>query len=317
MDAVPDVGFVSQYVLDAGQCPVVSAFLRLTGICAGKSAVSLVLEPPRMGDFLSLQNADDLCRAIPMQGEVEDFLNDPPCFRVNQQMTLLIRVFDVPNRRIGSHVQAVGELRLESSSDLLAGLSCLHFIEDVEKRGHLTFTLRRVNIVVDGDVANAFAGKVDFCVLPRQDVVASKTGKVFRDDAVDLAVLNVLNHSLERGTVEVGAGIAIVNVLVDDHHALLLGVAAKHEPLRQNGGTVPLQFVIAAEPHIECCIVRLFQCLSSLLVKQPTLTQYLHSNYSISVGLYPVFQDDFSVFPSVMAGTLRPARWITSVNKVS
>lgn len=41
-----------------------------------------------------------------MNGKVKNLFDNPPCFRVNQKMAFLIRVFDIAQRGIGSIVCA-------------------------------------------------------------------------------------------------------------------------------------------------------------------------------------------------------------------
>ena len=60
--------------------------------------------------------------------------------------------------------------------DLFAGLAGGHFIQDVQERGKLAFSVERVHIVIDGNVAYTLAGEIDVRVLSGQDVISSQTG---------------------------------------------------------------------------------------------------------------------------------------------
>jgi len=70
-------------------------------------------------------------------------------------------------------VCAVCETGTHGCFDLFAGLAGVHFIQDVQKRGKLAFTVESVHVVIDGNIADAFAWKVDFRVLAGQDIVSA------------------------------------------------------------------------------------------------------------------------------------------------
>ena len=108
-----------------------------------------------------------------MNGKVKNLFDNPPCFRVNQKMTFLIRVFDIAKRSIGSIVCAICEPCPHGRLYLFAGLAGVHFIQNVEEWGKLILSVDGVHIVIDSDIADAFAGKVDFRVLAGQNVVSA------------------------------------------------------------------------------------------------------------------------------------------------
>ncbi len=111
-----------------------------------------------------------------MYGKVKNLLHNPAGFRVNQKMTFFVRVFHIAQRCIGSIVCAIGKPCVHGSLDLFAGLAGVHLIQDVQERGKLAFSVERVHIVIDGNVAYTLAGEIDVRVLSGQDVVSSQTG---------------------------------------------------------------------------------------------------------------------------------------------
>jgi len=64
-------------------------------------------------------------------GKVKNLLYNPARFRVDQKMTFFVRVFYIAQWCIGSIVCAIGKSCVHGSLDLFAGLSGVHFIQDV------------------------------------------------------------------------------------------------------------------------------------------------------------------------------------------
>jgi hypothetical protein len=58
-------------------------------------------------------------------------------------------------------------------------------------------------------------------------VVASESGLILCDNVVDLSVLYITYHTLERWTIKIRAGISIVNVIVMDEDAVLIAVVGE------------------------------------------------------------------------------------------
>ena len=97
------------------------------------------------------------------------------------------------------------------------------------------------------------AREKDFDVAASLDVVPTQAGKVFRDNAFDFASLNVGNHPLERGSVEIAACVTVINVkfviqqavflskvtqqglLIADAHALIFPPVLNGQPTVQSG----------------------------------------------------------------------------------
>ena len=111
-----------------------------------------------------------------MYSKVKNLLYNPACFRVDQKMTFFVRVFYIAQRCIGSIVCAICEPCPHGRLYLFAGLAGVHFIQNVEEWGKLILSVDGVHIVIDSDIADAFAGKVDFRVLAGQNVVFCLSG---------------------------------------------------------------------------------------------------------------------------------------------
>ena len=173
MDAVSDIGFLFQNTFHLRYRPRIGFFLRRSGIDICESAVSLEIQPAGSRYFFFDQNPCNAGGSPAMNGKVKNLFDNPPCFRVNQKMTFLIRVFDIAQRGIGSIVCAICKPCPHGRFYLFAGLAGVHFIQNVEEWGKLILSVDGVHIVIDSDIADAFAGKVDFRVLAGQNVVSA------------------------------------------------------------------------------------------------------------------------------------------------
>ena len=71
-----------------------------------------------------------------------------------------------------------------------------------------------VNAVVDCDKAHVILWKSNLHQHTCLEVFSAKTGLVFDDNRSDLARVNVIHHALIAGTVEVCAGVTVVNVVL-------------------------------------------------------------------------------------------------------
>ena len=71
-------------------------------------------------------------------------------------------------------------------------------------------------------------------------------------------VSTILHHPLKRGSVEVRAAPAVVDVFVKDDESMIFCVLAENGPLCFDGNTVAVIAVVLTESHIERGIVWLF-----------------------------------------------------------
>ncbi len=131
MDAVSDVVFIFQNLLDRRDIPRIAVFLRLTFIKPGVGTFSGVVEPA-WGWYLFLdQKPCDFSRAHAMRGQIKYLLNNPLCFRIHQQVAFPVRVLFVTQRRVRPPMSAVHTANVQRGFNLLAGLPRVHFVEHV------------------------------------------------------------------------------------------------------------------------------------------------------------------------------------------
>ncbi len=99
---------------------------------------------------------------------------------------------------------------------LFAGLFGVVPVKKVDHGHHVgvwVFVVPDVVTVRDGDEAHAQARKDFLHVFAGTDVVASEPREILDDDGVDAPALGVLQEVRERRTLEIRAGVSVVNVL--------------------------------------------------------------------------------------------------------
>ena len=92
---------------------------------------------------------------------------------------------------IGSVVCAVCKPCPHSCLDLFAGLAGVHLVQNIQEWGKFAFSVEGVHIVVDRNVADAFAWEVDFGFQPPE--LGCKTAR-----NTQLFIINLLNRKICR-----------------------------------------------------------------------------------------------------------------------
>ena len=95
-----------------------------------------------------------------------------------------------------------------------------------------------VILIGNGNKAHLPHGEILLDIVAGVDGVASKTRKVFHDDAVDITSLNIRKHLLKRGTVEICARRAVVDVFVIyEDVGVFFEKTLQYQHLRLNGNS--------------------------------------------------------------------------------
>ena len=101
-----------------------------------------------------------------MRGKVKNLFDYPAGILVNQQLSFCVRVFPVPQRGVSAIVCALGKPYFHSGFYFTARVTRHPFIDDILEWGNLAFTVRTVHAIIDGDIADTTAGKIEFGILP-------------------------------------------------------------------------------------------------------------------------------------------------------
>ena len=130
------------------------------------------------------------------------------------------------------------------TSDLAADVTGVHLVHHVPKRGKLVFPVRAVHTVVDGDKTNAHVGEIGVGVIADRQIIPAEAGHILHDDRADIAQLDVFHHLLKARTVEVRAGVAVVDIEAGVGEAVFFGVLFEHPFLIGDGIAVALRTVV-------------------------------------------------------------------------
>lgn len=116
----------------------------------------------RLGDFLRTESGSDFIYTVSLKVKPVNFTDNRSAFFINDKMIFVVRVFFVP----------VGSFRTDKFSLALSGVKCglhlfgdvlrIHIVQQISERCNVKGrSVKRVNIIVEGNVAYAVFGKID------------------------------------------------------------------------------------------------------------------------------------------------------------
>ena len=160
-------------------------------------------------DLSFLEHTGDLAGAVSLGAELKDQSHIRRGFLVCSQAAILVA--EVAIRRSGRNALAGHSLVAKNSAYLLAGVFRIPLVDDVPKRREIIIVALAVNAVIASDEAYTLLGKAYFRVHPDFKIVAAKPRHILDNDHAHKTILNVIQHFLKAGTVEVCPGISIVH----------------------------------------------------------------------------------------------------------
>ena len=241
-----------------------------------------------------------------MKRKVKDFLDDPAGFFVYGQSVFDFGMADVSQRRIGKSAFSGSKFGTERRFHLAAGILCKPFVKKVLERHKIRKSLFGVLVFSHSDVANLLFRKHKFQIVVHHHVFTAKATEIFGNNAVDLSGLHIIHHPLKAGTLEICSAPSVIDIFAIHRKAMFLCVLLQNSALGLDTHAVAIVFVVTAETHIECGIVRLFHGKNPPSNRNNPRLQYFCFYYTVSVG---VVQRHFVVewvYPA-----LRAAYWIT------
>jgi len=134
----------------------------------------------------------------------------------------------------------------EHSSDFLAGVLGVPFVDDVEERGEVAVLLiGAVNAVVDSDEANACLREHDLGIVPDFQIIPTQSRHILDDDCSHHARFHIRNHSIEDRSVEGGTADTIIHLEAEVTKTIVLGVLLQNCFLVDNTVAVTGKLIIA------------------------------------------------------------------------
>ncbi len=117
------------------------------------------------------QNIRDLAHTLAVNDHVEDAAHNRGGFLVDDPALLVLRVFQIPVDGMVAGVFALVALCPVDGADLLACITSVKIVHDIEKRREVVFGLiGTVHAVVDGDETNAVLREGDLRIEAHTEV---------------------------------------------------------------------------------------------------------------------------------------------------
>ena len=116
----------------------------------------------------------DLADAVAADIHGEYLTDNMGGFRIGQKVVLVLRVDDVPIGHLAIDALAPLGFCLLDRADLLGGVARVKLVEPVAQRRELVILPRRVNAVVDGDIADVVLREDDLNELAGLQVITAQ-----------------------------------------------------------------------------------------------------------------------------------------------
>ena len=144
-------------------------------------------------------------------------------------------------------------LIVQNSLYLNACILRIKFINDIFERRKIVISEVAVHAVIDSDKVYISLWKKDFCIIAGLQIFTSETRQILDYNSSDLFVLNVSEHFLKSGTIEVSACISVICEYLYVCVTVFISVSCKKITLVLNTHAVSAKFVLMAEPAIKGC----------------------------------------------------------------
>ena len=206
---------------------------------------------------------------------------------------------DVSQRRIGKSAFSGSKFGTERRFHLAAGILCKPFVKKVLERHKIRKSFFGVLIFSHSNVSNLLFREHKFQIVVHHHVFTAKATEVFGNDAVDLSGLHIIHHPLKAGTLKICSAPSVIDIFAIHRKTMFLCILLQNSALGLDTHAVAIVFVVTAETHIECGIVRLFHGKNPPSNRNNPRLQYFCFYYTVSVG---VVQRHFVVGLSSVAG---------------
>ena len=126
------------------------------------------------------------------------------------------------------------------------------------RQQHVICALIAVDIVIDGNEAHTLHGQYPLQILACIYVVTAKAAQILDYDAVHLATVHIFHHADKGRSVKIGAGIAVIDVLLGYFHIIRpAAIAFQQVYLIGNAVAFGLISVITGQPCVQCALIHL------------------------------------------------------------
>ena len=231
LDQRPGIGFVGKDAENRRRGPPAILSVRVVVPGMGKAAPLLVGQ--RREDAEAVQLTGDLCRAHAAQPHPEDILYHRSGVGIGDQFVPVFLRFQVSVHRERSDEIPVPALHVEGGPGLDGDIPAVGFVHDVldgDREVVAALFAGGVDVVRDGDEADAVGRENPAQIPPGLDVLPPQPGQILDDDAVDLSGSDVVHHILVGGTVEEETGVPVVHFFLDQRDIRIPGDEILDDP---------------------------------------------------------------------------------------
>lgn len=123
-------------------------------------------------------------------------------------------------------------------------------LHDIPERSKIIFPLFAVHAIVDRNKADVVIGEKGIRIVTNLQIVPAEPGHILYDYRSNITGLNVLNHLLKAGTVEVCTCITIIHIEFGIRKMMVFGIFGKQLFLIDNAVAVALNIVIPGKAGI-------------------------------------------------------------------
>ncbi len=202
MNAISNINLILEHIFNLGNVPDIFLifFGTIENMCKG--SVFLIINPCRRWYLFLIKNPTDGNWTFPLQCQVENFFNNPLRFIVNNDFIFDVRMSFITKWCMRTDVFSSSKLCLKGSFCFTACLFCMPLIEQVFERNKIGEPLLGVFIFRYSNISHMFFWKHKFQIIIHHDMFTTKTRKIFRYDAVHLAIIDILHHTLKIGAIK-------------------------------------------------------------------------------------------------------------------
>jgi len=191
----------------------------------------------RSQNLLFSQHIGNLRRASSFHAQLKDIFHDLCCFRVNDPVLRILRIFHITVREVGCQRNTSLTPCLVHSTNLAAGVTGVKLVEPVLDACKIVvhaIRVRRIKVIVDGNETDTVLRKGKVGVQSGQRRVSAKSGKVFAKNNGNLTGLHFCQHTLKAGTVIIRTTVTVIYKEYRIGKVMLLGILQENGLLRRD-----------------------------------------------------------------------------------
>src|SRR5690554_7094492 len=146
-------------------------------------------------------------------------------FLIYNPVQLIFRVLNITVRRIGAERLARLSLGFEHSTDFLASILSVPFINNVKKRCKVTVCLvYTINTVVNSNESYICFRKHNLSIIAYFEVIPAEAGHILNDNRSDSTGLYICNHAVKGWPIKSCTADPIIHIKFDVTKTVVLSI---------------------------------------------------------------------------------------------